>query len=51
MTDGVEFHLGHGEWIDQLHLAGFDVERLVELYAPEEARPPVLRHHDRRLGA
>ena len=35
--DGVEFHLGHGEWIDQLHLAGFDVERLVELYAPEEA--------------
>jgi SAM-dependent methyltransferase len=35
--DGVEFHLGHGEWIDQLHLAGFDVERLIELYAPEDA--------------
>jgi SAM-dependent methyltransferase len=35
--DGVEFHLGHGEWIDLLHGAGFEVQRLVELYAPEGA--------------
>jgi ubiquinone/menaquinone biosynthesis C-methylase UbiE len=36
--DGVEFHVGHGEWIDFLHEAGFEVERLVELYAPEGAK-------------
>jgi SAM-dependent methyltransferase len=35
---GVEFHLGHGEWIDVLRASGFEVERLVELYAPDEAR-------------
>jgi len=36
--DGVEFHIGHGLWIDLLHEAGFEVERLVELYAPEGAK-------------
>ncbi|MGH3078331.1 MAG: class I SAM-dependent methyltransferase [Gaiellaceae bacterium] len=36
--DGVEFHIGHGEWIDRLHDAGFEVERLVELYAPDGAK-------------
>jgi ubiquinone/menaquinone biosynthesis C-methylase UbiE len=36
--DSVEFHTGHGELIDLLHEAGFEVERLVELYAPEDAR-------------
>jgi SAM-dependent methyltransferase len=36
--DGVEFFLGHGEWIDHLHAAGFEVERLLELYAPEGAK-------------
>jgi SAM-dependent methyltransferase len=35
--EGVEFHLGHGEWIDVLRGSGFDVERLVELQAPESA--------------
>ena len=35
--DGVEFHVGHGEWIDLLHAAGFEVERMVELYAPDDA--------------
>jgi ubiquinone/menaquinone biosynthesis C-methylase UbiE len=35
--DGVEFHPSHGEWIDLLHRAGFEVERLVELYAPDGA--------------
>lgn len=33
----VEFHVGHGELIDLLHAAGFEVERLVELYAPDGA--------------
>jgi ubiquinone/menaquinone biosynthesis C-methylase UbiE len=36
--DGIEFHIGHGEWIDLLHEAGFAVERLVELYAPDGAQ-------------
>jgi SAM-dependent methyltransferase len=36
--DSVEFHTGHGELIDLVHEAGFEVERLVELYAPEDAR-------------
>jgi hypothetical protein len=35
---GVEFHLAHGEWIDQLHAAGFEVERLIELYAREDSK-------------
>jgi SAM-dependent methyltransferase len=34
---GVEFHLGHGEWIDLLRTNGFDIERLVELQAPADA--------------
>lgn len=33
----VEFHLGHGEWIDLLRANGFDVERLVEIQAPADA--------------
>ncbi len=37
VDDGVEFHLGHGEWIDVLRRAGFEVERLVELFAPDDA--------------
>jgi SAM-dependent methyltransferase len=35
---GVEFHLGHGDWIDLLRGSGFEVERLVELYPPDHAR-------------
>jgi SAM-dependent methyltransferase len=35
--DGVEFHLAHGEMIDVLREAGFEIERLVELRAPEGA--------------
>jgi SAM-dependent methyltransferase len=34
---GVEFHLGHGEWIDVLRANGFEIERLIELQAPAEA--------------
>jgi SAM-dependent methyltransferase len=33
----IEFHLPHGEWIRVLRSAGFDVERLVEIQAPEDA--------------
>jgi SAM-dependent methyltransferase len=36
-SGGVEFHLGHGEWIDVLRGNGFEVERMVELYAPADA--------------
>jgi len=34
---GVEFHLGHGEWIDLLRANGFELERLVEIQAPPDA--------------
>jgi SAM-dependent methyltransferase len=34
---GVEFHLGHGEWIDLLRSNGFEIERLIELQAPADA--------------
>jgi SAM-dependent methyltransferase len=36
--EGVEYHLGHGEWIDVLREAGLAVERLIEVRAPESAR-------------
>jgi hypothetical protein len=36
-TGGVEFHLGHGEWIQALRQHGFEIERLVEVYAPADA--------------
>jgi SAM-dependent methyltransferase len=36
-TGEVEFHLPHGELIDLLRSSGFEVERLVELYASEDA--------------
>jgi SAM-dependent methyltransferase len=34
---GVEFHIPHGEWIDLLRANGLEVERLVEVQAPEDA--------------
>jgi SAM-dependent methyltransferase len=36
-TGEIEFHLGHGEWIDLLRDHGFELERLLELYAPDDA--------------
>ena len=36
-TGEVEFHLPHGELIAVLRESGFELERLVELYAPEGA--------------
>ncbi len=35
--DAVEFCLPHGERIDLLHRHGFEIERLVEVQAPESA--------------
>jgi SAM-dependent methyltransferase len=37
-TKEVEFHVPHGELIDLLRENGFDLERLIELYAPEGAK-------------
>ena len=36
-TNEVEFHLAHGDWIELLHENGFEVERLVELFANPES--------------
>jgi SAM-dependent methyltransferase len=33
----VGFHLGHGDMFEVLRASGFQVERLVELYAPDDA--------------
>ncbi|HVQ96269.1 MAG TPA: class I SAM-dependent methyltransferase [Mycobacteriales bacterium] len=35
---GVEFHLGHGDWIRLLRRSGFAVEDMIEVYAPEDAQ-------------
>jgi SAM-dependent methyltransferase len=35
---GVEFHLGHGEWIDVLRANGLEIERLIEIQAPADAQ-------------
>jgi len=35
---GVEFHLGHGDLFRLLRDTGFEVEDLIELYAPEDAK-------------
>lgn len=40
-TGAVEFHLGHGEFVDVLRESGFQLERLLELYAPDDAESPV----------
>jgi ubiquinone/menaquinone biosynthesis C-methylase UbiE len=34
---GIEYHLAHGEWIDLLRANGFEIERLIELFAPDDA--------------
>jgi SAM-dependent methyltransferase len=41
-TNEVEFHMGHGDWLDVLRENGFELVRLVELFAPEDAQT-----HDR----
>ena len=37
-TKEVEFQVPHGELIDLLRASGFEVDRLVELFAPEDAK-------------
>jgi len=39
---GVEFHLGHGDWIRLLRANGFEVVDLIEIQAPEGAEPAEL---------
>ena len=34
---GVEFHLGHGDWIRVLRTSGFEIEDMIEVYAPADA--------------
>ncbi len=36
VEEGVDFHLGYGEWIRTLHRHGFELEGLIELQAPAE---------------
>jgi SAM-dependent methyltransferase len=36
--DSVNFYLGYGDWIRLLRANGFEVERLVEIRAPEDAK-------------
>jgi SAM-dependent methyltransferase len=36
-TGEVEFHLAHGEMLDLLRANGFELERLIELFAPADA--------------
>jgi SAM-dependent methyltransferase len=40
-VDGIEFHLEHGEMIRLLRGCGFEVEDLVEVQAPQDARSHV----------
>ena len=35
---GVEFHLSHATWIDLLRASGFEIERLIEVYAREDSK-------------
>jgi SAM-dependent methyltransferase len=35
---GIEYHIAHGDWIDLLRANGFEIERLIELQAPPDAR-------------
>jgi SAM-dependent methyltransferase len=44
-TGEVEFHLGHGDWIDLLRENDFEVERLIELFAPADAETHAYYDH------
>jgi ubiquinone/menaquinone biosynthesis C-methylase UbiE len=35
---GVEFHPSHAEWIDLLRAAGFEIERLIDVYAAPDSK-------------
>ena len=34
---GVEFQMGHGDWIRALRASGFEIEDLIEIQAPDDA--------------
>ena len=34
----IEYHIPHGAWIDLLRASGFEIERLIELQAPPDAK-------------
>ena len=36
--DGVDFHIGYGDWIRLLRANGFEVEDLIEIQAPDGCR-------------
>ena len=38
---GVEFHLGHGDMLRVLRESGFEIEALIELFAPDDAETHV----------
>jgi SAM-dependent methyltransferase len=39
-ADGTEYHFSHGHWIRLLRANGFDVEDLIEVQAPADAKSP-----------
>jgi SAM-dependent methyltransferase len=41
-ADGVDFHIGYGDWIRLLRANGFEVEDLVEVRAPAGAADPAI---------
>lgn len=45
-TEGVEFALSHGAWIELLTANGFRIDRLIELYAPAEGGPERYSYYD-----
>ena len=51
-THEVEFHLAHGDWIDLLRANGFEIDRLVELFATAAGGDAhVLQVRHGRVGA
>lgn len=42
---GIEFHLGHGDWVRLLRSNGFEILDLIELYAPEAAATHEVYNH------
>lgn len=39
-SPGIEYHLPHGRWLRLLRASGFEVEDLIEIQAPPDARTP-----------
>jgi hypothetical protein len=41
---GVDFHLGHGDMIHLLRVSGFEVEDMIEVFAPDGAADSVFAY-------